>query len=66
MLYYLFKIVCSVLAQRTDEILGQGIALIYISAYTADIALLVVCLRLGLDVVLVVGVSHGLTVGKDT
>ena len=66
MLYYLFKIVCSVLAQRTDEILGKGIALIYISAYTADIALLVVCLRLGLDVVLVVGVSHGLTVGKDT
>ena len=54
------------LAERTDEILGQLFALIDVAAYLAYPALFAFCLGLGLDVVLVVGVGHGLLVGENS
>ena len=53
------------LAQRTDEILGQLVALIDIAADLADKALLALGLGLGLDVVLVIGIGHGILVADD-
>ena len=65
-LFNRLKIGDAVLAERTDEVLGQLLALVDIAANLADPALFALGFGLGLDVVLVVGVSHGLTVGKDT
>jgi hypothetical protein len=55
-----------VLAKRTDEVLGELVALIHISANFADIAFFLGRLRLGLDVILIVGVGHGFFLGDDS
>ena len=53
------------LAQGADNVIGQGIAFVDPAADFADVALLALGLGLGLDVVLVEGIAHGLPVGND-
>ena len=53
------------LAQGADDVLRQLVAFVDPAADLADKALLALCLRLGLHVLLVVGVGHGLGVGHD-
>ena len=55
---YRFKIGSTVLAQRTDEVIRQGISFIDVSAHLADKTFASFCLRFWLDVVLIVGVGH--------
>ena len=50
------------LAQRADNIIRQSISLIDIAAYLAHKALLAICLRLRLYIVLLIGVGHGLPI----
>src|SRR5699024_11524663 len=57
------KVRSAVLAQRTDKVLGEGVALVDIAADLAHKALLL-GLGLGLYVLLVVGVGHGLQGGE--
>ena len=45
-------------AERANKVVGKGVAFVNVSAYLADIALLAFRLRLGLDVVKVIGISH--------
>ena len=54
------------LAERTYEVLGQLVTLVHISANLADIALFTCGFGLRLDIVLVVGIGHGLLVGKHS
>ena len=54
------------LAQRADEVLGQGVAFVDISADFAHIAFFALGLGLRLDVLLIVGVGSGLLVRYDT
>ena len=54
------------LAKRADEILGQLVALIDISAYLAYPALLAVCFGLWLDIVLIVSIGHCFLVGDNS
>lgn len=61
-LFYGLKISCGVLAKRTDKVLGEGIALINITADFAYKALLALSLRLGLNIILIVGVGHCLLI----
>ena len=51
------------LAERADEIIRKGLALIDIAAHCADPALLALCLWFRLDVVLIIGIGHGLLIG---
>ena len=46
------------LAKRTDKIIGEGLTLINITAYLADITLFTFGLRLGFDIILIVVVGH--------
>ena len=66
LLLYLLKICRAVLAQRTNEIIGQRFALVDVSADLANVALLAVCLGLGLYVFMVVCVGHRLAVRDDS
>ena len=65
-LNYLFKIGCAVFAQRTDIILGEFLPFIDISAYLAYPAFLAFGLRLRLDIVLIVGIGHGISVADNS
>jgi len=65
MLFYRFKVCNAVLAQRTNEVLGQILALINISANLAYPAFFAVGLGLGFNVVLIVGIGHCFLVGYN-
>ena len=54
------------LAQRTDEVIGEFIAFVDVTAYLTYPALLAFCLGLRLNLVLIVGVGHGLLIGHDS
>ena len=54
------------LAQRTDKVVWKHIPFIDISAYLAYKAFLSFRLRLRLNIVLVVGVSHGLLIAHNS
>ena len=53
-------------AQGADDVIGQRLAFVDPAADLADVALLAFRCGLGLDVVLVVGVGHGLPVGDNS
>ena len=57
-LFNWFKIACGMLAERTDEVLGKRIALIYVAAYFTNVALLSFSLWLGLYGCVIVAISH--------
>ena len=59
------KVLRAVLTQGANEILGQRITLVDVTADGANVTLDAVGLRLGLDALMVVGVGHGLTVGDS-
>ena len=56
-----FKISCAVLAERTYEIVGE-FSFMDVSAYLADISFFAFGLRLRLDVVLIIRISHRFSV----
>ena len=53
------------LAERADEILGERVALVNVSAYLAYPTLFALGLGFGLYVCVVVGVGHSLLIGKQ-
>ena len=59
------KIRSAVLAERANEVLGKGVPLIDIAADLADIALFALGLGLRLDVLVIIGVGHGLGIRED-
>ena len=54
------------LAEGADEILGERIAFIDVAADLADVSLFALGFGLRLHVVLIIGVGHGLLVGKHS
>ena len=62
---YWFKILGSVLADRTDKVLRESFALIGVSAYPADKALLFLWLWLWLDVLLIIRIGHCLPIRQE-
>ena len=52
------------LAQRADKIVRQDITLVNVTTDFAHKALLPLCLRLGLNIILVIGVSHRFRIGN--
>ena len=58
------KVGRTVLAEGTNEVIGQLLALINITAYFAYPAFFAIGLGLGLNVVLIVCVSHSFFIGK--
>lgn len=61
-LFYFLKIGGAVLAQRAYDIVGQLVALINPAANLANKAFFALGLRLGLNIVLIIGVGHCLFV----
>ena len=66
LLFYFFKIGGAVLAERAYEILGQCVTLVYISADLADKAFFFVRFGLRLDIALIVGICHRLSLRDYT
>ena len=54
------------LAQRTDEVIGEFIAFVDVTAYLAYPALLAFGLGLRLNLILIIGIGHGLLIGHDS
>ena len=64
-LLYRLKVYGTMLAQRADDILGELVALVDVAANLADEAFFALGLGLRLDILLIVGVGHGLPVIDD-
>ena len=62
----MLEIRSSVFAERADKVFGQFITFINISANFADITLLSFCLRLRLNVILIVCICHCFNVSNHT
>ena len=56
----------SVLAKRADEVVGKLTLIVYEAADGANVALLPCYLRLGLNVILVIGIGHRFSIGDDS
>ena len=50
------------LAERTNKILGKGIALVNVTADLADVTFFALCLGLGLYVCVIVAISHSIII----
>ena len=61
-LLYRFKVCSTVLAKGANIIFGKLLALVYESAYLANIAFLSLCLRLGLNIAMIISICHSLAV----
>ena len=61
-LLYWLKICGSMFAQRANKVLRQFVALIDVAAHFANKSLLALCLWLGLYIILVIGISHGILI----
>ena len=60
------KVLCAVFAKGTNKIFRKLVALIDIAADLADKALLALRLGLGLHMILIIGVGHGVLIRKHS
>ena len=63
---YRLEVLRAVLAEGADEVLGELVALVDVTADLADVALLAVRFGLGLNVCVVIDVGHGLLIREDS
>ena len=62
----LFKIRASVLTQGANEILGELLALVNVTADLANVSALPLGFGSGLYVIVVIGIGHGFTIRQNT
>ena len=65
-LFYRFKIRCTVLAKRAYIIIGELLALVDISADLANKAFLALGFGLWLNIILIIGICHCISIGDHS
>ena len=65
LLFDWFKVGCGVLAEGTDEVFGEWVALVNVAADLTNVTLFALGLRFGFNVCVVVAIGHSFLIGNN-